>query len=115
MLLMWQFKTEYMKLFFSLLSVIIAFIGCVAKTEGDVAKQNMIPITGTWKLITGTLVEKGNTVVTDYTKNISFIKILNNTHFAFLQHDLNKGKDSVPVFVSVAGLFHLKTARTQNT
>ncbi len=68
----------------------------------------MIPITGTWKLITGTLIEKGDTVITDYTKKISFIKIINNTHFAFLQHDLNKGKDSVPVFTSGGGAYSLK-------
>jgi hypothetical protein len=35
-------------------------------------------------------VEKDNTTVTDDTKDISFIKILNDTHFAFLQHSTNK-------------------------
>jgi hypothetical protein len=63
------------------------------------------PIEGTWQLITGTLIEKGDTVVTDYTKNISFIKIINDSHFAFLQHDLKKGKDSTAVFVSGGGKY----------
>lgn len=45
--------------------------------------------------------------MTDYTKNTSFIKIINDTHFAFLQHDLDKGKDSVPVFVSGGGRYTL--------
>ena len=49
-----------------------------------------IPIRGTWKLITGTLMEKEDTTVTDYTKNLSFIKIINDSHFSFLQHDTRK-------------------------
>lgn len=71
------------------------------------AKQSVLPIAGTWKLITGTLIEKSDTVVTDYTKNISFIKIINDTHFAFLQHDLNKGKDSLAAFGSGGGSYSL--------
>ncbi|HEX8356149.1 MAG TPA: hypothetical protein VF610_02000, partial [Segetibacter sp.] len=39
---------------------------------------------GTWKLLEGTLIEKGDTAITDYTKDVSFIKIINETHFAFL-------------------------------
>ena len=74
---------------------------------GDASKPILIPIVGTWQLITGTIIEKGDTVVTDYTKNISFLKIINDTHFAFLQHDLNKGKDSAAVFVSGGGAYSL--------
>ena len=66
------------------------------------------PIIGTWKLLTGTLIEKGDTTVTDYTKNVSFIKIINDSHFSFIQHDLNKGKDSAAVFSSGAGTYSLK-------
>ena len=65
-------------------------------------------IVGTWKLLTGTLIEKGDTTVTDYTKNVSFIKIINESHFSFIQHDLNKGKDSASVFSSGAGTYSLK-------
>lgn len=71
------------------------------------AKLNSEPLTGTWKLLTATLIEKGDTTITDYTKNVSFIKIINDTHFAFLQHDLNKGKDSAAVFVSGGGSYSL--------
>ncbi len=97
-----------MKSIFAFVSIIMTLICCVAKTESEVVKSNTISIAGTWKLVTGTLAEKGDTVITDYTKNISFIKIINNTHFAFLQHDLNKGKDSTPVFVSGGGTYSLK-------
>jgi hypothetical protein len=61
---------------------------------------------GTWKLLTGTLIEKGDTTVTSYSGKVSFIKIINDSHFAFLQHDLNKGKDSV--FVAGGGPYSLK-------
>jgi hypothetical protein len=46
--------------------------------------------------------------VTDYTKDVSFIKIINPTHFSFIQHDLGKGKDSVAVFSAGAGAYTLK-------
>ena len=45
---------------------------------------------GTWKLLTGTLIEKGDTTTTDYTKDRSFIKIINDSHFSFLNHTLRK-------------------------
>ena len=38
---------------------------------------------------------------------MSFIKILNDTHFAFLKHDLNKGKDSSAAFGSGGGRYAL--------
>jgi hypothetical protein len=60
-------------------------------------------ITGTWQLQTGTVIEKSDTTVTDYTQNKKFIKIINDTHFAFLGHDLNKGKDSANAFYSTGG------------
>ena len=84
-----------------------ALFSCMAQQKEEKPNQN--PIAGTWKLITGTLIEKGDTTVTDYTKNISFIKIINDDHFAFFQHDLNKGKDtSKAVYVSGGGAYSLK-------
>lgn len=74
------------------------------KTSGAIK----LPIQGTWKLLTGTLIEKGDTTVTDYTKATEFIKIINDTHFAFLSHDLNKGKDSGASFVAGGGKYSLK-------
>jgi len=82
------------------------FTACGTKTTGNEANASP-EITGTWKLLTATHIEKGDTTVTDYTKNISFIKVINDTHFAFLQHDLNKGKDSSAVFVSGGGKYSL--------
>lgn len=81
-------------------------VSCSNETSTDNSIQKKI--IGTWKLISGTLIEKGDTTITDYTKNTSFIKILNDSHFAFLQHDLKKGKDSAAVFVAGGGRYSLK-------
>lgn len=70
-------------------------------------KKNTLPLIGTWQLISGTLIEKNDTTVTDYTKNKKFIKIINNSHFAFLGHDLNMGKDSTAFFSSGGGTYSL--------
>lgn len=80
---------------------------CESTTSKDAPQSAPAPIVGTWKLLTGTLIEKGDTTVTEYTMNTSFIKIINDTHFAFLQHDLTKGKDSA-VFVAGGGAYTLK-------
>lgn len=84
---------------------IAAIMGaCTKETQTDTKP----PLTGTWKLLSGTLIEKGDTTVTDYTKNVSFIKIINDTHFAFIQHDLNHGKDSTASFSAGGGTYTIK-------
>ena len=88
--------------------IFIILISCNSSVENSDTKQTSIPIQGTWKLLTGTLIEKGDTTVTDYTKGLGFIKIINDTHFAFLSHDLNKGKDSTAMFSSGGGKYSLK-------
>lgn len=89
--------------------IIITFLSISCSTEGskETVKYSALPITGTWKLLTGTLVEKGDTTVTDYTQNKSFHKIINDTHFAFFMHDLNKGKDSSAAYSSGGGSYTL--------
>lgn len=71
------------------------------KDAGGVAGS----LAGTWKLLSGTLIEKGDTSVTDYTKNTSFIKIINDSHFAFLQHSVSK--DSAAAYNSGGGRYTL--------
>lgn len=90
----------------SLVVVLLAFFSCNTPSE-NTHKKAAVPIQGTWQLLTGTLVEKGDTVVTDYTKGKRFIKIINDTHFAFLNHDLNKGSDSSAVFSCGGGKYSL--------
>lgn len=88
------------------LILIDVFYSCSPKSPTE-AKNTESSIVGTWKLISGTTIENGDTVVTDYTKNVSFIKIINNSHFAFLKHDLNKGKDSTASFGAGGGTYKL--------
>jgi hypothetical protein len=72
--------------------IVIVFLFVIISCNERATKTPMITnsIQGTWKLLNGTLIEKGDTTVTDYTKDRSFIKIINDSHFAFLQHDLRK-------------------------
>lgn len=67
------------------------------------AKKPKIELQGTWQLISGTLIEKGDTTVTDYTRDIQMIKIINDSHFAFLNHTLNKNTDSLARQFSAGG------------
>ncbi|MEO6723416.1 MAG: hypothetical protein ABIN67_23820 [Ferruginibacter sp.] len=90
------------KIGFVLIGVIL--MSCGAKdSANNVSTPASMPIVGTWQLLTGTLIEKGDTTVTEYSKNKSFIKIINDTHFAFLEHDLSKGKDSSAASFSSGG------------
>lgn len=82
---------------------ITIFIGCTSSQS----EPGSFRIQGSWKLLSGTLIEKGDTVVTDYTSKRSFIKIINEDHFAFLQHDVNKGKDSAASFSAGGGSYSL--------
>ena len=89
-----------MKLFTSFALVIFILLSCETKKSPS-------PLIGTWQLISGTLIEKNDTVVTDYTKNKKFIKIINDSHFAFITHDLSKGKDSAAFFSAGGGSYTL--------
>ena len=73
-----------------------------AETKGD-----SLGITGTWRLLTHTTITRKDTVVTDYTRNQKFLKIINGDHFAFLSHDLNPKKDSSNHFDAGGGSYTL--------
>ena len=92
-----------MRNFTGFVAMLLLFASCNTTISREETKTSKLPIEGTWKLLTGTLVEKGDTTVTDYTKGKEFIKIINATHFAFLSHDLNKGKDSATAEYSSGG------------
>lgn len=85
----------------------LAFVVAAACNVETKVESRATELIGTWKLISGTLIEKGDTTTTDYTKDLSMIKIINASHFAFLNHDLSKGKDSVKVFVAGGGRYTL--------
>lgn len=92
------------KLFLTLGLVIFFTSSCQNQSSH---KPTRTQIEGTWKLITGTLVEKGDTTITYYTRDVSMIKIINATHFSFLNHDLKQGTDSAAVFSAGGGRYSL--------
>ncbi|NCD68779.1 hypothetical protein [Mucilaginibacter agri] len=73
-------------------------------------KAEPSPIIGTWQLISDKIITKGDTVVAYPVKGKEdeMIKMYNDTHFAFTQHDLKKGKIDTPLFSSGAGTYTLK-------
>lgn len=80
------------------------FIACNNETATTAGKWPApSAIEGTWKLMEGITVENNDSVITDYTKDKSFIKIITATHFAFMGHDLVKGNDSATAFFSSGG------------
>jgi hypothetical protein len=75
---------------FATLIVLVTIAGCTERSKDDPKIAGPVSLAGSWKLLTGTIIEKGDTTVTDYTKDRSFIKIINDSHFAFLNHTLRK-------------------------
>ena len=83
-----------------ILSICIMLGAC--STEKN--KEEALAATGTWRLVSGLSIQEGDTTFTDYTTGPEGIKIITKTHFAFLIHDLNKGRDSTTAtFVSGGG------------
>lgn len=98
-----------MKTHFPALFLVASLLTACGSPQAEQNSQNSeSQLEGTWRLLSGTLIEKGDTTVTDYTKKVSFIKVINDNHFAFLQHDLNKGKDSTASFSAGGGAYTLK-------
>src|SRR6187200_3038420 len=79
-----------MKKLFPMLIFLMIIAACTESQKRDPQIADEVSLKGTWKLLTGILIEKGDTVVTDYTTDKSFIKIINDSHFAFLSHTLRK-------------------------
>src|SRR5882762_5569390 len=88
---------KYLVIFFVLLS-------CEKQRE----RKEAVDLEGTWQLVSGTIIEKGDTTFTDYTRGNSMVKIINKSHFAFLNHDIAGGKDSTALFVAGGGRYDLK-------
>ena len=79
-----------MKYLLFFLSFTAVFFSCKPSPKNTEASQ----LVGTWKLVTATIIDGRDTTRTDYTGDLSFIKIINPTHFAFLQHNTKANKDT---------------------
>lgn len=94
-----------MRIYLLLLSACLFFLVSCTSPELDntLNQKKASELIGTWKLLTGTTIKGKDTVVTDYTIGQEMIKIISPTHFAFLRHDLNKGKDSLASYAAGGG------------
>ena len=79
--------------------------GCQSGQNSEKPSAAVNPMVGTWELISGTIIQGKDTTTTNYSGNKQFLKIINGTHFSFVEHDLSKGKDSNAVYVSGAGRY----------
>ena len=87
-----------------LLTVCLIFVFAFKNSTYNAA----VHLNGTWQLVSGVTITKGVSLKTDYSKNQRMIKIINDTHFAFLKHDLNTMKDSSNHFDAGGGSYTLQ-------
>jgi hypothetical protein len=78
------------------------FLITVIVTGCNENKKQQLSLEGTWQLVSATSTQKDSTVSTFNAKQ-KMIKIINQTHFAFLSHDLNNGKDTATAAYSAGG------------
>jgi hypothetical protein len=83
-----------------ILILVITISACNSEKKQD-------SIRGTWRLIASEKTEKDSTVST-FDSKTKMIKIINDSHFAFFNHDLNHGKDSSAVFFGGGGKYTLR-------
>ncbi|MCH4553405.1 hypothetical protein [Aestuariibaculum lutulentum] len=89
----------------SLTVLLLIILSC--GQEQNAKQPEPLPIVGTWKLISAITIKEDSTISSDLS-NRSMIKIINASHFAFLNHDLNEGKDSLAFFASGGGKYNLE-------
>jgi len=95
-------KFKKITLFFSACVLLFA-----CTNENGKKNNSVIPLQGTWRLLSATTVEKGQEKFSDYTKDQEMIKIINGTHFSFLKHDLKLNKEGKNNFDAGGGRYKL--------
>src|SRR5579862_6453926 len=93
---------KYRIIFFS--AAIVFFLACNTKSAEE---KPSISLNGTWQLLAGISITRGDSAFTDYTKKQKMIKIINDSHFAFLKHDVNVPQDSSLNFDAGGGSYTL--------
>jgi PhzF family phenazine biosynthesis protein len=75
------------------------------------AKDKASPsqIVGSWRLVSNIIITKGDTVIAYPVKGKDhvMIKMYNDSHFSFFNHDTSQGKTATPVYDSGAGTYKL--------
>jgi hypothetical protein len=95
------------KTFFAFLVLTAVLTACTSPKK-ETNSETGLSLIGTWKLISGATIRGADTTMVDYTQGQGFIKIINESHFSFFRHDLNKGQDSTAVFSAGAGSYTLE-------
>jgi len=90
-----------------LLLIITLFVTSSCETKRQETSES-VSIEGTWELLSETKIEKNDTTFTPASSDQRMLKIINKSHFAFLRHDLTKGKDSTALFVAGGGAYTLQ-------
>jgi len=93
-----------MKKILVVLVLSVLLIACKNQTENKEMVKN--PIIGTWELISSTTIENDNVGTLEMNQK-RMIKVINKTHFAFFNHDVNKGQGSLASFISGGGKYTL--------
>ena len=98
-----------MKIYNCVTLLFLFFISCQNQSAQNQTSVNKTQsaLQGTWKLLQGMTIEKGDTTVTDYRKDKEFIKIINDSHFAFLSHSIDKKDTSAAAFIAGGGKYTL--------
>ena len=78
----------------------------ISTLSGCNSKETTPSIVGTWELIAATTTEKDSTFST-FDPSHKMIKIINATHFAFLNHAVKTAKDSSNAFTAGGGKYTL--------
>jgi hypothetical protein len=92
-----------MKSIYALFLVLLIILSCNVEVKKEIRDSEHLPLEGTWALVSGQTIIKNDTTFADYTKGKKMIKIINATHFAFLRHDLDHGKDSTTADYAAGG------------
>jgi len=89
-----------MKPYFGIIALLFVFCAC--------EKQSTSSLEGTWQLISATSTEKDSTFST-FNPKVKMVKIINDSHFAFLSHDITGAKDSTrAAYTAGGGTYTLK-------
>lgn len=96
-----------MKIKLLVAAILFTLIGCDKKADSteEVATPSIV---GTWKLVSGKIITKGDTLVTFPVRNQEMIKIFNDNTFAFFKHDTNRAKGDSAVFDAGSGSYTWK-------
>lgn len=91
-----------------LLFLCYASIFCACKQERPKTEDLSEKLKGSWQLLSATTTEKGKQTITDFTKDQSMIKIINDSHFSFLRHSLSKQAGTGEGFDAGGGRYSIK-------